>query len=82
MRTELGGLDDQPRAEAPGTDLHSNSPSLPEGLHLVKVGVPDLPRLVIGVAHIMAEDRSFSTNVANFCHVQTSTQIFIRLTQL
>jgi hypothetical protein len=64
----LGGLGDQPRAEASGTDLHSNGPSLLEGLHLVEVGVPDLPGLVIGVAYIVAKDRPFPTDVTNFCH--------------
>ncbi len=49
-----------------------DGPSLFEGLYLVKVGVPDLSGLVIGVTYIVSKDRTFSTEFADFCHDQTS----------
>jgi hypothetical protein len=66
--TGLGGLGNQPRAKASRTDFHANRSALFEGLHLMEVGVPNFLSLVIGMTNIMAKDRPFPTDVANFRH--------------
>ena len=64
----LGGFGDQFGAKASRADLHSNHPSLFGRLHLMEVGIPNLLGLIIGVAHIVAKHRSFSTNITHSCH--------------
>ena len=64
----LGCFGDQSGAKASRADLHSNHPSLFGRLYLVEVGIPNLSGLIIGVTHIVAEDRSFSANITHFCH--------------
>ena len=68
QEVRLGGFGDQFGAKASRADLHSNHPSLFGRLHLMEVGIPNLLGLIIGVAHIVAKDRSFSTNITHSCH--------------
>jgi hypothetical protein len=65
---QLGCFGDQFGAKASGADLHSNHPSLFGRLYLVEVGIPDFSGFIVGVAHIVAKDRSFSANITHFCH--------------
>ena len=68
----LGSFRNQSRAKASGTDLHSNRPSLFNGLHLMEVRVPDPSSLIISVAHIMTKDWTFSADFTYFSHFRTS----------
>jgi hypothetical protein len=64
----LGGFGDQFGAKASGADLHSNHPSLFGRLYLMEVGIPNLSGFIIGVAHIVTKDRSFSADITHFRH--------------
>ena len=42
--------------------------------HPLQIGVPDLPRLIIGMAHIVPDAWCFSANIAFPAHDPTSFQ--------
>jgi len=64
----LGCFGDQSGAKASRADLHSNQPSFFGRLYFVEVGIPNLSGFIIGVAYVVTEDRSFSTDITHFRH--------------
>ena len=61
-------LGNQPGTNTARTDLHPDGFPFLQRTYLVKIRVPDFAGLVVGMAHIVAEDRTFPADIADFCH--------------
>ena len=55
-------------ADAARTDFHAFHAPVANGLNLLQVWIPDFLGFVIGMAHIIAEARSFTADFAYFRH--------------
>jgi hypothetical protein len=63
------GFLDLAGAEAARTDTDLLHRSLVEGADPLQVRIPPASRLVVGMAHIVTEPRTFSADFAHFCHL-------------
>ena len=52
-------------ADATGTDLDGSDVAVPDGLDLLQVRIPDGTGFVVGMADVVAEAGTFTTDSAN-----------------
>jgi hypothetical protein len=64
----LCGLDNLSLLDAGGADAHVFRLAFDLRVDALKIGEPATPRLIVRVADIIAIDRPFTANSANFCH--------------
>ena len=67
-REGLRGLYDAALLDAGRTHAHAMDSSIDQRPDAPKVREPPAPRLIVGMANVIAADRLFSAHVTYFCH--------------